>query len=440
MTLRVMRWPSPHRFAFGITDDPDQSRTPRVRAIYDECACHGISPTRGLWVTAPNRECGLVNQTPPDDGVTLEDEDHLELCRELQTRGIEMSWHGASSGNNTRTESVEALEHFERTLGAAPRLITFHSHNAENVHWGAGSFRPGFIRWIAGALVPRKTERFEGDDPESPYGWSDVVRERFDYARLYRTLNVDVLRVNPSMPYHSPSRPDIRFWFSATAQDLNALRRINKRSVRKLRKRDGLCMLYAHLAEKLVDDNGNVIPEAKRVFSLIGDQDDCWCSGASAILDRLRAIKNLVIREQRAGIVIANPTPIDLHDLQIRTSHSTLYNSNGEELERNEHGLFVLPELPGGATRALYPTRDLAWISDPKGISVFERARLVLEETRRILALRALYRGPRKSGIPIETLRSVKNGTNNHEPPFVRTNHLHQPGSSRSDPIPNRAD
>ena len=44
MSLRLLRWPYPFKWAFGITEDTDSSTLAAVRTVYEYCLGHGILP------------------------------------------------------------------------------------------------------------------------------------------------------------------------------------------------------------------------------------------------------------------------------------------------------------------------------------------------------------------------------------------------------------
>lgn len=390
MRFRISRWPSPYRCAFGITDDPDASTLHTARTIYDFCETHGVYPTRGTWVLNPRRTCGLVNREEPDQGVTLEDPAYAAWCRSLIERGFEVGLHGVSSGDNTREDVAEGLEAFREKLGVDPRIIFFHSHNAEHLYWGLSFTSNRLQRWLVRMLVPHKSERYEGHDPASPYFCGDISFETFRYTRMFRTICVNTLAKNPSMPYHLYDKPYVRHWFSTTAEDLDACRRITPAALDKLARRDGMMLMYAHMGEKFVTEAGEIHPDAARAIERVGARADCWKTGASDLLDRCLAHKNLIVTRGRDGIVISNPTNVDMPAVQVWSAGGGLHLPCGTELERNEHGAFVIPMLAAGAAVAIYPSAHHAQIGDPAGISRLELMRMKGEEVKRLLILRRL--------------------------------------------------
>lgn len=405
MRIKVLRWPVPYRCAFAITDDPDQSTTERVRVIYEFCLSLGIRPTRGTWVLDPRRTCGLEHRLPPDAGVSLEDPEYRALSLELASRGVEFGLHGVTSGDNLRAEVQEGLDRFRECFGYDPRVLCFHKHNAENLHWGEAFFVSRLARRIVRFLVPTGHERYEGSDENSPYFCGDLVRDRVKYVRLFRTLSLDVLSKNPSMPFHLVDRPYVSRWFSAVAQDLVACRRITRRSLDRLARRDGLLLLYAHMAEHFVDSRDEVVPEVRTAFTLIAKRKDVWLASVGEVLDRCLAMKNLLVVRTRCGAVISNPTRISLSDVQLAVRSSQLFLAGGESLLRVRDGLFVLPRLAAFEAVPLFSCPRQARASDPRGISPRELFRMLWEEALRMVVLRGHYRGIRQRLVPIERLR-----------------------------------
>lgn len=392
MRVRVGRWPYPYRFAFGITDDTDQSNAARVRAVYDFCLSLGIRPTHCAWVYHPEQSCGIVHDQMPEAGAVLQDPEYAAVCRELIARGAEIGSHGVSSGNNTRESVREGLREHGEIVGSPPRVICFHKHNAENLYWGEEFSSSSIIRWLVRRLVPTSHERYEGHKQSSAYFCGDLMRARFDYTRLFRTVSLNVLSKNPSMPFHLDDKPYVKYWFSCVAQDLRACRRVSARSLDKLAKEDGLFLLYAHMAEKFVDDDARIHPEVQRAFSLISSREDCWKDQVSSILDRLLAIKNLIVTPRRSGCVVSNPTHVVLRDVQLRCGREKIVAQGGQVLRPDVNGVFVLPEIPAYSAVSLFKSEEALAAGDPRGISGIEVLRMKLEEVRRLLLFRSDYR------------------------------------------------
>jgi hypothetical protein len=407
LKLRILRWPYPYRFAFAITDDPDQSTVESVRIIYAYCLSLGIRPTRCTWVFKPRRSCGLVHRSPPDDGVALDDPRYRELCGQLAKEGVEFGIHGVSSGDNTRNDVCEGFDRFNRVFGRDPSVLCHHKYNAENVYWGESFFVSWIARRLVRLLVPSGLERYEGSVEGSPYFCGDLISKRVRYVRLFRTMDLDVLSKNPSMPFHLPSRPYVKQWFSAVAQDLIACRRMNRRSLDRLARRDGLLLLYAHMAEHFVDSSGRVRLEVQRAFEQLATRRDVWMASVTEVLDRCFATKNLRVVPMRSGVVVVNPTEVRLENVQICCRARSLFTSGGGSLKRVGEGLFLLPALRPFEAAPLFTSVRHAAVGDPAGVSRIELFRMAWEEVLRLIRLRSLYARIRQRSIPLHELQET---------------------------------
>jgi len=392
LRVRVLRWPYPYRWAFGITDDTDGCTMESVRAVYEYCTRLGIWPTKTVWTQQASERCGLLHQWEPDDGLTLDDPQYRRYCGELSERGVEFALHGVSAGNNTREEVLRGLERFRETFGYLPRLYVCHSLNAEHPYWGVNHYRSRLARFAVRLLT--RPERFCGDEPGSPYYWADVCRETIHYVRLYRTLDLNVLRHNPHMPYHEKGKPGVRFWFSACAQDTQLCERVTDRALDRVAREDGALILYAHMRKFLAEDirtESGLRPEVERAFRTIAARDDCWCAGVSRILDRCLAAKNVVVQERRQGVVLGNPTAVPLPDFQVSAGCDRLFLPGGEEIVPDAEGRFRVGDLGAYSSLALYYTREDAELGDVVGISRREQAGMMLEEAKHLVWQRCGY-------------------------------------------------
>lgn len=385
MRVRTLRWPYPFRWAYGITDDTDLSTLESVRAVYEFCLSLGIRPTKTVWTHRAARPCGVNRALPPLPGDTLEDPEYRAYCQELSRRGVEIGLHGVSSGNNTREETRRGLERFREVFGRDPRLYVCHSLNAENPYWGESHFRSPLARRAAKLLL-RRNERFHGEDPDSPYYWADLCRETIHYVRLFRTLELNVLRKNPMMPYHQHDKPGVRFWFSASAQDHELCKRVSHAALDRVAREDGAVIHYAHMhLFHGYPTESRLMPVVERALRTIGERTDVWRAGVSEILDRLLATKNVTVERRRHALVLGNPTSIPLRDFQLRADCPRLYLPGGRELLPDAESRFHLEELPAYASLPLFFTRSDAELGDPAGISAVERSRMLREEAKHLV-------------------------------------------------------
>jgi hypothetical protein len=403
MSLTVMRWPYPCRWAFSLIDDTDCSTLEAVRTVYEYCLARGIHPTKTLWVHAARRECGSPHGGKPDPGVTLDDAGYLAYCQSLANRGVELCLHDASAGNNLRPEIEAAFERFHEAFGYLPRVHVFHSHNADHFYWGADHYRSRWLGAIARAVAGRY--EYHGSDPGSPWYWSDICRRLISYVRLYRTRRFDVLRCNPSMPYHLPGKPDVRLWFSASAGAAR-LDRFDERAIEEIARNDGAFLLYAYSATLVTPNDSSVLrPEVQAAFDLIGSRADCWRPTVSALLDRCLATKNIIVTRRRNAYVIANPTGLAVPDLQLRSTLPALYLPSGGVLHPDAEGRYRLAALGPGECVTLYLSAEAAESGDPGGIGHGETLRMMFEEMRHLVSKR-LHRERRRMRRRLRNLRS----------------------------------
>jgi hypothetical protein len=393
MSLTVLRWPYPYRWAFSLIDDTDCSTQEAVTTVYEYCLARGIYPTKTLWVHEARRGCGSPRAGKPIAGVTLEDPRYLAYCQSIGSRGVELCLHDASPGNNLREETEAAFERFQKAFGYLPRIHVFHSHNCDHFYWGAQQYSSRWLGSIVRAVAGRHD--YHGSDPKSPYYWSDICRRLISYVRLYRTRHFDVLRCNPNMPYHLPGKPDVRLWFSASAS-ATRLHRLDERAIDAIARDDGAFLLYAYSANlAAIDDKSVLRPEVQAALDLIGRRADCWRPTVSGLLDRCLATKNIVVTRRRHAYVVSNSTEIELRDLQIRCSLPALYLPSRDAMRPDSDGRYHLAVLRPHECVTLYLSAEAAASGDPGGISHGEAARMMFEEVRH-LAWKRLYRWRRR--------------------------------------------
>src|SRR5688500_18443839 len=93
------RFEFPHgkRFAFTIVDDTDVATVANVKPIYELLHELGLGATKTVWpVACPE---GSPNFSSSQ---TLEDPDYRDFVVDLQQRGFEITWHGATMESSRR--------------------------------------------------------------------------------------------------------------------------------------------------------------------------------------------------------------------------------------------------------------------------------------------------------------------------------------------------
>jgi hypothetical protein len=190
--------------------------------------------------------------------------------------------------SSQRERTRRGLEFLEHEFGARPRLYANHGENRENLYWGAKRFHTPVLRSLLGAARFGRGGRFSGEDPDSPYFWGDLCRERIDYVRSFTFSSLNVCETSPRSPYRLSTTPYVKSWFcTADASDVEIFRRrVTREAVDRLEEVGGACILSTHLGKYFVRD-GRVDPEVDERLRYIAGKRG-WFVPVSTLLDHLR--------------------------------------------------------------------------------------------------------------------------------------------------------
>lgn len=279
-------FPGGKKFAFSIVDDTDLTKLERIKPLYDLLYQYGFRTTKTIWVLAPN---DLSHS--PNHGDTLMDSAYRDFILDIQNKGFEIALHGVRGGSSTREDITKGIEEFRRVLGHYPTLHVNHSYNKDNLYWGANrwSFPP--FQWVYGMLVEYN---FGGEDQASSYFWGDMAKQHIRYVNQFTYDDVNLLAINPVLPYHLPDKPYVNYWFPTAdgdgADHFNKL--LSEDNLNRLEKEGGVCLVYAHLGaggfnvdNKRHDDA--VDPRFEARLKALASRNG-WFAPASEILDYLR--------------------------------------------------------------------------------------------------------------------------------------------------------
>lgn len=279
-----MDWPGERRFAFTIVDDTDVATAENVRPVYRLLEQLGLRITKTVWaVDCPE---GSRNFS---ESQTLEDPEYREFTVDLQDRGFEIAFHGATMESSLRDRTERALERFREVFGSYPRVHANHAFNRENLYWGAGRLDDPVLRFVYGRMDRRHADYYGGHRQDSPYWWGDLCREHVRYVRNLTFDELNLARVNPSMPYHDPSRPWVEAWFSAAdAEDWREMvRLLSPDRLDRLEQEGGFSVVATHLGKGFAQD-GEVRPEVRERLEDLADRPG-WFPTTDELLDWLRA-------------------------------------------------------------------------------------------------------------------------------------------------------
>jgi len=278
------QFPGSARFAFTVIDDTDVATVANVQPVYRMLESLGMRTTKTVW---PLRcEEGSRNFSLSE---TMDDQHYHDFVVDLHARGFEIAFHGATMETSTRERTARALDRFRGVFGAPPRVHANHSFNRDNLYWGVGRLDDPILR-LAHRLVYRQGRGFyQGHCPGSPYWWGDLCREQIEYVRNLTFSEINLLRVNPSMPYRDPGRPYVRWWFSATdAEDVDEFNQLlQPERQRQLEAEGGVCIIATHFG-KGFGGGGKPHPETRRLLELLAARNG-WFPPVGELLDWLRA-------------------------------------------------------------------------------------------------------------------------------------------------------
>jgi hypothetical protein len=283
MSPHRFEFPNGKRFAFTIIDDTDVATVANVKPVYDLLHELGFRTTKTVWPV------GCPEGSPDfSSSQTLEDADYRDFALDLERRGFEVTWHGATMESSPRARTIDALERFHEIFGAYPRIHVNHALNRENVYWGVERLDSSILRALAGRFTGVPAEYYTGHNEDSPFWWGDLCAKHVVYARNLTTNDINTARFNPSMPYRDPARPLIPWWFSAS--DAEGVREFNElihpHRQERLQREGGFCVVATHLGKDFVR-NGVVNPVTRTRLEELSRRPG-WFPTSGRLLDWLR--------------------------------------------------------------------------------------------------------------------------------------------------------
>jgi hypothetical protein len=284
MQAPSIAFPDGRRFAFTIIDDTDVATTANVEPMYQLLYELGMRTTKTVWML-PWAE----GRSDFDGSATLADTDYREFCLGLQRRGFEIASHGARMESSQRDVTVAAMALFRETFGAPARVYANHAYNRENVYWGVDRVDNRLIKAVYSLFNGRPRNWYQGHQPGTEFWWGDMCQSHHVYVRNLTFEDVNLLRINPSMPYRDPTRPLVHRWFSACdANDRTAFNRLLRPSAQeRLEREGGVCLVATHFGKGFVTD-ASPHPETARLLRLLASRDG-WFPPVGELLDYLAA-------------------------------------------------------------------------------------------------------------------------------------------------------
>jgi glycosyltransferase involved in cell wall biosynthesis len=274
------RFPNNKAFAFTVFDDTDLSTAENIRPIYHLLAELGMLTTKSVWPLAS--VCDGRH-----GGSSLQDPEYLEFILGLKELGFEIALHNVRNHDSTREMIEHGLEEFQNLIGHYPRAHANHSRNRDNIYWGVARFDRLRQLYRSGTLL-RRGPIFEGHDPSTQYFWGDLCREKVDYVRnfVFREINLD--NVNPTLPYHDPTRPFVKHWFSSCegSDVVSFCETLCEANQDRLEAEGGVCIMHTHFACGFVK-RGAIDLRAEQLLRRLSGRNG-WFVPVSTLLDFLR--------------------------------------------------------------------------------------------------------------------------------------------------------
>ena len=283
-TSRASRFPLGKTFAFTVFDDTDNSTVENVGPVYRLIEELGLRTTKSVWPLS-NVGCGRFLRT-----AILQDSDYLAFVRQLRGQGFEISLHGVCNHHATRDVVWVGMQEFSRLIGEYPRSYSNHSFNRENIYWGAERFTRTVPKlcYKAAALARRaKVGKFEGQMPGSAHFWGDICRQYIKYVRNFVFDEINLDRVNPTLPFHDPRKPFVNYWFSSSlgASVSSFCKTVSEANQDRLESEHGMCIIYTHFSKGFCDA-GVLNPRFESLLRRLAAKNG-WFVTVSELLDFL---------------------------------------------------------------------------------------------------------------------------------------------------------
>ena len=276
----MSRFPENKSFAFTMFDDTDNSTIENVGPVYRLLNELGMRSTKSVWAL-PNVPGAKFN------GSNLRDPDYLRWVLSLQEEGFEIALHNVRNSDSPRDVVERGLIEFERSIGSRPHIHANHSSNRENIYWGSARLSNNACRAFYNVATRyRNTDTFQGHVRSSEYFWGDICKESVTYVRNFVLDEINLDRVNPTMPYYNPAQPFVNLWFSSCdGHDVNSFcKSLSEENQDKLEADGGVCIMYTHFASGF--SNGIVDRRFETLMRRLSDKRG-WFVPVSTLLDFL---------------------------------------------------------------------------------------------------------------------------------------------------------
>jgi hypothetical protein len=295
----MSRFPGNKSFAFSIFDDTDNSTLENIRPVYRLLRDLGFRTTKSVWALDPAPEARF-------GGSTLQDREYLDYVQELQRDGFEIGLHNVRSGSAPREIIQQGFEEFRSRIGDNPRCHANHSDNRENIYWGSSRLSRAAAKFLYNLRNGYGLRGyFQGDTPDSGYFWGDLCKLHIRYVRNFVFNEINLERINPTLPYYDPGKPFVNFWFSSSegGNVSKFCHTLHESNQDRLQAESGICIMYTHFASGFAsgDATHSLFTRLMRRLSKLNG----WFVPVTELLDflqREKAGRNTIPAGERAAM------------------------------------------------------------------------------------------------------------------------------------------
>jgi hypothetical protein len=298
------RFPNNRTFAFTIFDDTDFSTVENTRPVYDFLWDLGMRTTKSVWPLPSVAQAEI-------HGDTLHEPEYLNFVLDLKKKGFEIALHNVRNFDSQRETISSGLREFRERIGEYPRTHTNHAENRDNLYWGPErvSMLPLRLTFRL-ADAARAHPSSKGHVAASSYFWGDICREYLSYVRSFSFREINLDRVNPTLPYHDPDRPFVNFWFTSCegANVESFSQTIAEAEQDRLEKEGGVCIMYTHFAQGFFTD-GRINPRFRMLMTRLACKNG-WFVPVATLLDYLH--------ERRTDSALPHPERLSMEYRWVR--------------------------------------------------------------------------------------------------------------------------
>jgi len=279
--LSDIQYPDGRDFIFTIYDDTDVATAESIKPVYDYLTELNIKTTKTVWPLSTT----IANSYHGSD--TLQNASYLNYLVELQQRGFEISFHGATMVSSKREDTLSALEIFKEKFGEYPRTYAAHSFNRDNLYWGKDRFDSYLFKKLYKVLSRESTDFYQGHTKGSKYFWGDIAKEYIPYSRSFTFDKLNLLDMNLPILYEPKKKEYLNYCFiTADADNVEEFNHLfSEKNQNSLINNRGICIISTHFGKGFVS-KGKLNNETQRLLKNISHKNG-WFVPVDKVLDFL---------------------------------------------------------------------------------------------------------------------------------------------------------